>query len=36
VHAFNVLVSHELSYHRDIPDTRHHLWVSNVTPSYRV
>jgi hypothetical protein len=25
VHAFNVLVSHELSYHRDIPDTRHHL-----------
>jgi len=25
VHAFNVLVSRELSYHRDIPDTRHHL-----------
>lgn len=25
VHAFNVLVSHKLSYHRDIPDTRHHL-----------
>jgi len=24
-HAFNVLVSRELSYHRDIPDTRHHL-----------
>jgi hypothetical protein len=25
IHAFNVLVSRELSYHRDIPDTRHHL-----------
>ena len=25
VHAFNVLVSRELSYHRDIPDTRHRL-----------
>ncbi|PNF43408.1 Polypeptide N-acetylgalactosaminyltransferase 35A [Cryptotermes secundus] len=25
VHAFNVLVSRELSYNRDIPDTRHHL-----------
>jgi hypothetical protein len=25
VHAFNVLVSRELSYHREIPDTRHHL-----------
>lgn len=25
VHAFNVLVSRELSYRRDIPDTRHHL-----------
>lgn len=25
VHAFNVLVSRELRYHRDIPDTRHHL-----------
>jgi len=25
LHAFNVLVSRELSYHRDIPDTRHHL-----------
>ena len=25
VHAFNILVSRELSYHRDIPDTRHHL-----------
>nr|CAD7460017.1 unnamed protein product [Timema tahoe] len=24
-HAFNVLVSNRLSYHRDIPDTRHHL-----------
>jgi hypothetical protein len=25
VHAFNVLVSHQLSYHRDVPDTRYHL-----------
>ncbi|XP_069690847.1 polypeptide N-acetylgalactosaminyltransferase 35A-like isoform X2 [Periplaneta americana] len=25
VHAFNVLVSRELSYHRNVPDTRHHL-----------
>lgn len=30
VHAFNVLVSRELSYHRDIPDTRHHLWVPYI------
>jgi hypothetical protein len=27
VHAFNVLVSRELSYSREVPDTRHHLWV---------
>jgi polypeptide N-acetylgalactosaminyltransferase len=25
VHAFNVLVSRELSYSREVPDTRHHL-----------
>jgi hypothetical protein len=24
-HAFNVLVSHKLEYHRTIPDTRHRL-----------
>lgn len=24
-HAFNVLISNQLSYHRSIPDTRHKL-----------
>lgn len=25
IHAFNTLVSKSLSYHRDVPDTRHKL-----------
>ncbi|GFG31907.1 hypothetical protein Cfor_11963, partial [Coptotermes formosanus] len=33
VHAFNVLVSRELSYHRDIPDTRHRLCKKQKYPS---
>lgn len=27
IHAFNTLVSQQLSYHREIPDTRNKLYV---------